>query len=64
VVGVGRQLFNAVPAPELPATIERILRGYLRRRKGRETFQQFAIRHDLRALQEIFSDESALTTLS
>jgi hypothetical protein len=39
----------------LPETIERILLGYLRCRDGRETFQQFSMRHDLRTLQEIFS---------
>jgi ferredoxin-nitrite reductase len=51
----GRQVFSGVIGNELPQTIERILRGYLRCRDGRETFQQFSMRHDLRTLQEIFS---------
>ena len=54
---VGRQLFTGVAANELSQTIERILRGYLRCRDGRETFQQFTTRHDLRTLQEIFSQQ-------
>jgi ferredoxin-nitrite reductase len=52
---LGRQLFSGVIGNELPETIERILLGYLRCRDGRETFQQFSMRHDLRTLQEIFS---------
>jgi ferredoxin-nitrite reductase len=52
---IGRQLFTGVAANELPQTIERILRAYLRSRQGRETFQQFTARHDLRTLQEIFA---------
>jgi ferredoxin-nitrite reductase len=52
---VGRQLFSGVAANRLSETVERILRGYLRCREGRETFQQFTTRHDLRTLQEMLS---------
>lgn len=52
---VGRQVFSGTPATELCETIERILRGYLRCRQARETFQQFTTRHDVRTLQELFA---------
>jgi hypothetical protein len=35
--------------------LEKILRAYLKHRAGRETFQQFTTRHDLNALQTLFS---------
>jgi ferredoxin-nitrite reductase len=52
---IGRQIFTGVSANELAPTLERILRAYLKVRQGRESFQEFTTRHDLRALQEIFS---------
>jgi ferredoxin-nitrite reductase len=48
---VGRQLFSGVTAVELPATLEKILRAYMKHRQGSETFQQFASRHELGTLQ-------------
>jgi ferredoxin-nitrite reductase len=53
---VGRQLFTGVPATELPQTLEKILRAYLKHRAGSETFQQFSTRHELGKLQELFGD--------
>jgi len=55
---VGRQVFAGVRAAELPGTIERLLRVYLKHRAGRESFQQFSMRHDLNALQTFFSLEA------
>ena len=55
---VGRQVFSGVSAGELPATIEKMLRVYLKHRSGRESFLQFSTRHDLNALQTFFSEES------
>jgi ferredoxin-nitrite reductase len=55
---VGRQVFTGVSADELPRTLERILRAYLRHRQGRESFQQFTVRHDLGRLQELFGNEA------
>lgn len=52
---VGRQIFTGLSADELPDTIERILRAYLRHRQGRESFQSFTARHEVRMLQELFS---------
>jgi ferredoxin-nitrite reductase len=54
---VGRQVFSGVVAEELPQTLETMLRAFLRHREGRETFQQFTTRHDLNALQAIFSND-------
>jgi ferredoxin-nitrite reductase len=55
---VGRQVFAGVTATELPRTLERMLRAYLRRRQGRETFQQFTSRLDVGRLQEMFGAET------
>lgn len=54
---VGRQVFTSVPVAELPQTLEKMLKGYLRRRETAETFQKFTQRHDLNNLQAIFSNE-------
>lgn len=54
---VGRQLLAGVTAPELSSTVEKILRVYLKHRAGKESFQQFSTRHDLNALQTMFSNE-------
>ena len=55
---VGRQIFSGVKATDLPATLERMLLVYLEKRNGRETFQQFTNRHEVRGLQEMFSPVS------
>ncbi len=55
---VGRQILSGVSATELPATIEKLLRVYLKNRVGRESFLQFSTRHDLNALQTFFSNET------
>ncbi len=54
---VGRQVFAGVIASELPALIEKMLRGYLRHRDARETFLAFSTRHEVGKLQEVFSNE-------
>jgi ferredoxin-nitrite reductase len=52
---VGRQVFTAVPFPELEGALEKMLRGYLRLREPGESFQAFTVRHDLDTLQAMFS---------
>ncbi len=52
---VGRQIFAGASVGELPGMIEKILRVYLKHRAGKESFQQFSMRHDLNALQTWFS---------
>jgi ferredoxin-nitrite reductase len=54
---VGRQVFTGVSITELPQTLEKLLKGYLRRRQPDETFQRFTQRHDLNNLQAIFSND-------
>lgn len=54
---VGRQVFQGVSCNDLKPTLERMLKGYLRHRKDGETFQSFANRHDVSALQGIFSND-------
>ena len=54
---VGRQVFNGVAAGDLPLTIEKMLRAYLRKREKHESFQAFTTRHELSALQGIFSND-------
>ena len=54
---MGRQVFTGIPAAEIPELIEKMLKGYLRRREGTESFQAFAIRHDLNTLQAIFTND-------
>ena len=54
---VGRQVFTGVAFEDLKATVEKMLKGYVRRREQNETFQAFTARHDLNTLQAIFSNE-------
>jgi ferredoxin-nitrite reductase len=54
---VGRQVFNGITFEELKPTLERMLKGYLRRREPGETFQRFSQRHDLNTLQAIFTND-------
>jgi len=54
---VGRQILAGVSAGELPSTLERLLRTYLKHREGRESFQQFSTRHEIGRLQEMFTNE-------
>jgi len=52
---VGRQVFAGVEAAALPETLEKMLRGFLKHRRPRETFQQFTGRHDVGKLQEMLA---------
>lgn len=53
---VGRQLFSGVSVEQLKPTLEKMLLVYLKRRATGESFQKFTSRHDLNALQTIFSE--------
>ena len=53
---VGRQVFSGVSFEQLKPTLEKMLKVYLDKRTAGETFQQFTTRHDLNALQTIFSE--------
>jgi ferredoxin-nitrite reductase len=54
---VGRQVFQGISFEQLKSTLEKMLKGYLRHRHAGETFQAFTQRHDLNALQAIFSND-------
>jgi ferredoxin-nitrite reductase len=54
---VGRQIFTGVSVNDLKPTLEKMLKGYLRRRESGETFQAFTARHDLNTLQAIFTND-------
>ena len=54
---VGRQIFSGVTVSDLKLTLERMLKGYLRRRASGEPFQKFTGRHDLNTLQAIFTND-------
>jgi ferredoxin-nitrite reductase len=54
---VGRQIFQGISCSDLKPTLEKMLKGYLRRRQGGESFQSFTNRHDVGTLQAIFSND-------
>jgi len=54
--GVAREVFKGVSFSELPTLLERVLKTWLARREGRETFVAFTRRHSVKELQEMFSD--------
>jgi len=53
--GVGREVFKGISSAEVPLLIERILKTYIARRSQGESFLEFARRHELKQLQELFS---------
>jgi ferredoxin-nitrite reductase len=50
---LAREMLRDVPADELPATVERLLRAYVAGRAPQETFQEFAKRHSVEALRAL-----------
>lgn len=52
---IGRQVFQGISIEQLKPTLARMLRAYLERRQPGESFREFTARHDLNALQTIFS---------
>jgi ferredoxin-nitrite reductase len=54
---LGREVFHGIPFDELPPLLETVLKTYVARRKDQhETFGQFAGRHSVKELQELFSE--------
>lgn len=53
---IGRQIFSGVPFESLGATLEAMLRAYLAKREGQETFHSFCNRHTVGQLQAFFSE--------
>ena len=54
---VGRQVFTGLTVEQLKATLETMFRVYLERRRDNETFQSFANRFEVDALQGMFSND-------
>jgi ferredoxin-nitrite reductase len=54
-VGLARDIYRDVKAEDVPATVERMLKGYLNHRAAPdETFLTFSRRHEVEALKEMF----------
>jgi ferredoxin-nitrite reductase len=54
--GIGKQVFTGIPFGELAVLLERVLKTYLALRQPHETFVAFTRRHDVKQLQEMFSE--------
>ena len=57
---IGREVWPAVPASQLPNRIETMLRVYLAERHPGETFQDFANRHSVDELRRLFDAREAV----
>jgi ferredoxin-nitrite reductase len=53
---IGKEVFKGIPCFELPKLLERVLTTYLARRKSGERFAEFVRRHEVKELQEMFSE--------
>lgn len=54
--GIGKQVFTGISFGQLPQLLERVLKTYQSRREANETFAEFTRRHDVKRLQELFSE--------
>ena len=53
---IGKQVFTAIPFSDLPTLLERVLKTYQAKRQPGETFAAFTRRHEVKQLQEMFSE--------
>jgi ferredoxin-nitrite reductase len=53
---IGKQVFTGIPFSDLPALLERVLKTYQAKRQPGETFAAFTRRHEVKQLQEMFSE--------
>ena len=53
---IGRQVFTGIPFSDLPVLLEKVLKTYLVKRQPGETFATFTRRHEVKQLQEMFSE--------
>ncbi len=53
---IGREVFKGISFSELPKLLERVLKVYLASRSPNETFASFTRRHEVKQLQEMFSE--------
>ncbi|MEM6884866.1 MAG: NirA family protein [Verrucomicrobiota bacterium] len=54
---VGRELFKNIAFDAMPDLLENVIKGYQQHRENEETFQSFCLRHDVDALQTIFTKD-------
>lgn len=54
---LGRQVFHGLTVEQVRNMLDTMLSVYSKKRRGNETFQSFANRHDLNALQVLFSED-------
>ena len=54
--GIGREVFKGISFDEVPRLLERVLKTYLVRRNAGESFAEFTRRHNVKTLQELFSE--------
>lgn len=55
---IARDIYRDVKSPDVPRTIEKMLKGYLAHREGDETFLAFSRRHAAEALKAMFKAEA------
>jgi ferredoxin-nitrite reductase len=53
---VARPVFTAIPFSQVPDLVERVLKVYQARREPGESFASFTRRHEVKRLQELFSE--------
>jgi ferredoxin-nitrite reductase len=53
---IGKEVFKGIPFSSVPALLEKVLSAYKSKRNAGETFNEFARRHDVKQLQEMFSE--------
>jgi ferredoxin-nitrite reductase len=53
---IGREVFKGISFGEVPQLLERVLKTYLERRNPGESFAAFTHRHEVKQLQEMFSE--------
>ncbi len=53
---VAKQVFTGIPFSDVPVLMEKVFTAYLARRNAGESFSSFTRRHDVRQLQEMFSE--------
>ncbi len=54
--GIGKEIFKGIPFSQVPELLERVLNVFLARRQTGESFAEFTRRHEVKQLQEMFSE--------
>jgi ferredoxin-nitrite reductase len=53
---IAKEVFKGIPFSALPQLLQRVLMAYKAKRKSGETFAEFTRRHEVKQLQEMFSE--------